>query len=218
MIRGLGYIKSLKDLDEMAVGVDRNGTPILLKDVANVQYGPEIRRGLAELNGEGETVGGIVVVRYGANARQVIQDVKAKLAELKKGLPEGVQIHVAYDRSELIDRAVDTLKDKLLEESIVVAIVCIIFLLHFRSALVAIVTLPVAVLIAFIVMHQQGINANIMSLGGIAIAVGAMVDAAIIMIENAHKHIERSGARSRTGRSSPMPPQKWARRCSTRCW
>lgn len=193
MIRGLGYIKSLKDLDETAVGVDRNGTPILLRDVANVQYGPEIRRGLADLNGEGETVGGIVVVRYGANARQVIQDVKVKLAELKKGLPEGVQIQVAYDRSELIERAVETLRGKLLEESIVVAIVCIIFLLHFRSALVAVITLPVAVLISFIVMHQQGINANIMSLGGIAIAIGAMVDAAIIMIENAHKHIERSG-------------------------
>jgi Cu(I)/Ag(I) efflux system membrane protein CusA/SilA len=193
MIRGLGYIKSLQDLDETAVGVDRNGTPVLLKDIATVQYGPEIRRGLADLNGEGEAVGGIVVVRYSANARQVIQDVKAKLAQLKKGLPEGVQIQVAYDRSELIERAVNTLKDKLLEESIVVAIVCIVFLLHFRSALVAIITLPVAVLISFIVMHQQGINANIMSLGGIAIAIGAMVDAAIIMIENAHKHLERSG-------------------------
>ena len=192
MIRGLGYIKSLKDLEETAVGVDRNGAPILVKDIATVQYGPEIRRGIAEWNGEGETVGGIVVVRYGANARQVIQDVKARLAELKKGLPEGVQIEVAYDRSQLIERAVATLKDKLLEESIVVAIVCILFLLHFRSALVAIITLPVAVLIAFIVMHQQGINANIMSLGGIAIAIGAMVDAAIIMIENAHKHLEQS--------------------------
>ena len=191
MIRGLGYIKSLKDLDETAVDVSRNGTPILVKDIATVQYGPEMRRGIAELNGQGETVGGIVVVRSGANAREVIQDVKAKLAELKKGLPEGVQIQIAYDRSKLIERAVETLRGKLLEESIVVAIVCIIFLLHFRSALVAIITLPVAVLMAFIVMHQQGINANIMSLGGIAIAIGAMVDAAIIMIENAHKHMER---------------------------
>jgi len=193
MIRGLGYIKSLNDLDQTAVGVGRNGTPILLKDIATVQYGPEIRRGLAELDGQGETAGGIVVVRYGANARQVIQDVKARLTELKKGLPDGVQIQVAYDRSALIERAVETLQGKLLEESIVVAIVCIIFLVHFRSALVAIITLPVAILMAFIVMHQQGINANIMSLGGIAIAIGAMVDAAIIMIENAHKHIERDG-------------------------
>ena len=195
MIRGLGYIKSLKDLDKTAIGVDPNGTPILLKDIATVQYGPELRRGLVELDGQGETVGGIVVVRYGANANQVIQDVKAKLAELKKGLPEGVQIQIVYDRSKLIERAVETLRGKLLEESIVVAVVCVIFLLHFRSALVAIMTLPVAILIAFIVMHQQGINANIMSLGGIAIAIGAMVDAAIIMIENAHKHIERDGGK-----------------------
>ncbi|MGB7723720.1 MAG: CusA/CzcA family heavy metal efflux RND transporter, partial [Bryobacteraceae bacterium] len=196
MIRGLGYIKSLNDLDKTAVGVDPNGTPILLKDIATVQYGPEMRRGLAELDGQGETVGGIVVVRSGANARQVIQDVKAKLAQLKKGLPEGVQAQVVYDRSVLIDRAVETLRGKLLEESSVVAIVCIIFLFHFRSALVAIITLPVAVLMAFIIMYQQGINANIMSLGGIAIAIGAMVDAAIIMIENAHKHIERDGGKT----------------------
>jgi Cu(I)/Ag(I) efflux system membrane protein CusA/SilA len=195
MIRGLGYIKSLDDIRKIALGVDRNGTPILLRDIATVQYGPELRRGIAEWNGEGETVGGIVVVRYGANAYRVIQDVKAKLAELKKGLPAGVQIKIAYDRSNLIRRAVDTLESKLLEESLVVALVCIIFLLHFRSALVAIITLPVAVLISFIVMHYQGINANIMSLGGIAIAIGAMVDAAIIMIENAHKHIEHDGGK-----------------------
>jgi Cu(I)/Ag(I) efflux system membrane protein CusA/SilA len=191
MIRGLGYIKSLEDLRKVSVGVDKDGTPILLRDVATVQYGPDIRRGLAEWNGQGETVGGIVIVRYGANARQVIQDVKARLADLKMGLPEGVEIQVAYDRSALIERAVDTLKEKLLEESAVVALVCVIFLLHFRSAFVAIVTLPVAVLMAFIIMHRQGIDANIMSLGGIAIAIGAMVDAAIIMIENAHKHLER---------------------------
>jgi Cu(I)/Ag(I) efflux system membrane protein CusA/SilA len=195
MIRGVGYIKSLDDIRKISLGVDKQGTPILLGGLATVQYGPEIRRGIAEWNGEGETVGGIVVVRYGANARKVIKDVKAKLAELKKGLPDGVTIEVAYDRSALIERAVDTLKGKLLEESIVVAVVCIIFLLHFRSALVAIITLPVAVLIAFIVMHQQGINANIMSLGGIAIAIGAMVDAAIIMIENAHKHLERDAGK-----------------------
>jgi Cu(I)/Ag(I) efflux system membrane protein CusA/SilA len=195
MIRGLGYIKSLDDIRSISLGVDHQGTPILLGDLATVQYGPEIRRGIAEWNGKGETVGGIIIVRYGANALKVIEDVKAKLAELKKGLPEGVTIEVGYDRSALIERAVDTLKGKLLEESIVVAIVCIIFLLHFRSALVAIITLPVAVLIAFIVMHQQGINANIMSLGGIAIAIGAMVDAAIIMIENAHKHLERDAGK-----------------------
>ncbi len=190
MIRGLGYIQSLEDIKKISLGVNKQGTPILLRDLATVQYGPEIRRGIAEWNGEGETVGGIVVVRYGANARQVIENVKEKLAELKKGLPEGVTIEVGYDRSALIERAVDTLREKLLEESAVVAVVCVIFLLHFPSALVAIITLPVAVLMSFIIMHQQGINANIMSLGGIAIAIGAMVDAAIIMIENAHKHLE----------------------------
>ncbi len=195
MIRGLGYIKSLDDLRKVALGVNKNGTPILLGDIATLQYGPDMRRGIAELNGEGETVGGIVVVRYGANAYQVIKEVKAKLADLKAGLPEGVTIEVAYDRSALIERAVTTLEEKLLEESAVVALVCIIFLLHFRSALVAIITLPVAVLAAFIIMHQQGINANIMSLGGIAIAIGAMVDAAIIMIENAHKHLERDAGK-----------------------
>jgi copper/silver efflux system protein len=195
MIRGLGYVSSLKDLDETAVGVDRNGTPILIKDIGGVQYGPEMRRGLAEWNGQGETVGGIVVVRYGANALQVIQAVKARLAELKRGLPKGVQIETAYDRAALIERAIATLRQKLLEECLVVALVCILFLLHFRSALVAVVTLPVAILIAFIIMYRQGINANIMSLGGIAIAIGAMVDAAIIMIENAHKHMERDGGR-----------------------
>ena len=195
MIRGLGYIKNLDDVRNIALGADNNGTPILLRDIATVQYGPELRRGLADWNGEGETVGGIVVIRFGANARQVIEDVKVKLEDLKRGLPEGVEIEIAYDRSGLIERAVDTLKEKLLEESIVVAVVCIIFLLHFRSALVAIITLPVAILMAFIVMHQQGINANIMSLGGIAIAIGAMVDAAIIMIENAHKHLERDAGK-----------------------
>ena len=195
MIRGLGYIDSMDDIRKVVLGVSPSGTPILLRDIATVQMGPEIRRGIAEWNGEGETVGGIVVVRYGANSRQVIRDVKTKLQDLKSGLPEGVVIEVAYDRSDLIERAVSTLSEKLLEESAVVALVCILFLLHFRSALVAIVTLPVAVLAAFIVMRQQGINANIMSLGGIAIAIGAMVDAAIIMIENAHKHLERDGGK-----------------------
>jgi Cu(I)/Ag(I) efflux system membrane protein CusA/SilA len=196
MIRGLGYIKSLDDIGKISLGV-AGGTPILLRDLASVSYGPEIRRGIAEWNGEGEVVGGIVVIRYGANARRVINDVKEKLSELKQGLPEGVTIEVAYDRTALIERAVDNLTEKLLEESAVVAIVCIIFLLHFRSAFVAIITLPLAILISFGIMHQQGIAANIMSLGGIAIAIGTMVDAAVIMVENAHKHLEKE-SRDRT--------------------
>jgi len=167
----------------------------LLTQVANVQLGPDMRRGIAELNGDGETVGGIVVVRYGANARDVIQRVKARLDQAMKGLPPDVTYTVAYDRTALIDRAVATLEQKLVEESIVVALVCIAFLLHFRSALVAIIILPVAVLISFAIMYRQGISSNIMSLGGIAIAIGAMVDAVIIMIENAHKHIEHEGDR-----------------------
>ena len=191
MVRGLGYIKNVEDIKLIALGADANGTPILLKDIATVQRGPDIRRGLAELNGEGEVVGGIVIVRFGANAYQVIQDVKEKLAQLKQGLPEDVEIMAVYDRSGLIERSVATLQEKLLEEGLIVALVCILFLLHFRSAMVAITTLPLAILMAFTVMYYQGINANIMSLGGIAIAIGAMVDAAIIMIENAHKHLER---------------------------
>jgi Cu(I)/Ag(I) efflux system membrane protein CusA/SilA len=191
MIRGEGYIKRAGDLEKVALGVDHSGTPILLRDVATVQVGPEIRRGLAELNGQGEVVGGIVIVRFGANAYDVIQRVKARLGDIQKGLPKDVQIVTAYDRTTLIERAIETLRSKLIEESIVVALVCLVFLLHVRSALVAIFTLPVAILMAFVVMRGQGINANIMSLGGIAIAIGAMVDAAIIMIENAHKHLER---------------------------
>ncbi|MEE8583459.1 MAG: CusA/CzcA family heavy metal efflux RND transporter, partial [Acidobacteriota bacterium] len=191
MIRGLGYIQSLEDIRQIVLGVDASGTPILIRDLATVQMGPDMRRGLAELNGQGEVVGGIVVVRFGANAYQVIQDVKAKLAQLKQGLPEDVEIMAVYDRSALIERSVATLKEKLLEEGLAVALVCALFLLHFRSSLVAITTLPLAVLMAFTIMYYQGINANIMSLGGIAIAIGAMVDAAIIMIENAHKHLER---------------------------
>ncbi len=195
MVRGEGYIKNVGDIEQVALGVDSSGTPILLKDVGTVQVGPEIRRGLAELDGRGETVGGIVVVRAGANAYDVISRVKAKLAELKPGLPSDVQILTVYDRSGLIKRSVDTLEEKLLEESLVVALVCLVFLLHVRSALVAICMLPVAILMAFVVMHAQGLNANVMSLGGIAIAIGAMVDAAIIMIENAHKHLERDAGR-----------------------
>lgn len=191
ILRVRGYIQSVDDLRKVAVGAGANGVPILLGDVANVQLGPDMRRGIAELNGEGETVGGIVVVRYGANAREVIQHVKERLDSAMKGLPPDVSYTVAYDRTALIDRAVATLTQKLCEESIVVAVVCIAFLLHFRSALVAIVILPIAVLISFAVMYRQGISSNIMSLGGIAIAIGAMVDAVIIMIENAHKHIER---------------------------
>ena len=162
----------------------------MLGQVADVQFGPDMRRGIAELNGRGETVGGVVVVRYGANARQVILDVKKKLDVAMKGLPPDVTYSIAYDRSALIERAVKTLEEKLLEESIVVALVCLAFLMHLRSAFVAIVILPIAVLISFLVMFAQGISSNIMSLGGIAIAIGAMVDAVIIMIENAHKHME----------------------------
>ncbi|MDY6862665.1 MAG: efflux RND transporter permease subunit, partial [Thermodesulfobacteriota bacterium] len=193
MVRGRGYIKNIEDLENTSVSVDRYGTPILLKDIAAIQVGPELRRGLAELNGEGEVVGGIIVMRYGENALQVIKNVKKKLEELKVGLPDDVKITTVYDRSALIYRAVAFLREKLIEESIIVALVCIVFLLHFRSAFVAIFTLPVGILISFIIMYYQGINANIMSLGGIAIAIGAMVDAAIVMIENVHKHIEREG-------------------------
>ncbi len=190
MVRGLGYIKSIKDIENIPLGVDKNGTPILIKQVANVQIGPELRRGLADWNGEGEVVGGVIVMRFGENALKTIGLVKEKLAELKKGLPEGVTIKTAYDRSGLIERAIDNLSWKLMEELLVVALVSIIFLLHFRSAFVALFTLPMGILISFLIMYFQGINANIMSLGGIAIAIGAMVDAAIVMIENAHKHIE----------------------------
>ncbi|MGZ4987249.1 MAG: efflux RND transporter permease subunit, partial [Limisphaerales bacterium] len=191
ILRVRGYIENLDDLRKVAVGVGDKGVPILLGQVANIEFGPDMRRGIAELNGEGETVGGIVVVRYGANARQVILDVKTKLDQAMKGLPSDVKYQVVYDRSTLIQRSVETLESKLLEESIVVALVCIAFLMHLRSALVAIVILPIAVLISFLVMFGQGISSNIMSLGGIAIAIGAMVDAVIIMIENAHKHMER---------------------------
>ncbi|HEV2207961.1 MAG TPA: efflux RND transporter permease subunit [Verrucomicrobiae bacterium] len=190
ILRVRGYVTRLDDLRKVAVGVGSNGVPVLLAQVANIELGPDMRRGIAELNGEGETVGGIVVVRYGANARQVILDVKHKLDGAMKGLPADVDYTIVYDRSALIQRAVKTLEGKLLEESIVVALVCIAFLMHLRSAFVAIVILPIAVLISFIVMYGQGISSNIMSLGGIAIAIGAMVDAVIIMIENAHKHME----------------------------
>lgn len=191
MVRGKGYIQNVADVENVPIGTDGNGTPILVRNVANVHLGPDLRRGVAEWNGEGETVGGVVIMRFGENALQTIDNVKAKLKELESGLPEGVTIKTAYDRSSLIKRAIEFLEHKLLEESIVVAIIVMIFLLHFRSSLVAIISLPIGILAAFLVMYFQGINANIMSLSGIAIAIGAMVDAAIVMVENAHKHLEK---------------------------
>ncbi len=191
MIRGLGYIESVDDIRKTALGVDARGTPILLRDVARVDIGPEMRRGLADWDGEGETVGGIIVVRSGADTLQVIKDVKTRLDEVRAGLPDGVEIEVAYDRSSLIERAVESLTDALTQQFAIVALVCILFLVHFRSGLVAIMTLPVGILMAFIVMHVQGLSLNIMSLGGIAVAIGTMVDAGIVMVDNAHRHLER---------------------------
>lgn len=190
MVRASGYLQTLDDFRTIPLNTSANGIPVTLGQVANIQLGPEMRRGVAELNGQGEVVGGVIVLRAGKNARETIAAVKAKLNDLKNSLPAGVEIVTTYDRSQLIDRAVDHLSHKLLEEFIVVALVCALFLWHFRSALVAIICLPIGILIAFIAMHYQGINANIMSLGGIAIAIGAMVDAAVVMVENAHKHIE----------------------------
>jgi Cu(I)/Ag(I) efflux system membrane protein CusA/SilA len=193
MVRSRGYLKSLDDFRTIPINVSENGTPVTLGDVARIQMGPEMRRGIAELDGEGEVVGGVVVMRSGRNALTTISNVKAKLESLKAGLPPGVEIVPTYDRSQLIRRSVSNLEEKLVEEFIVVALVCFAFLFHLRSALVAIVALPLGVLAAFGVMHAQGINANIMSLGGIAIAIGAMVDAAIVMIENAHRRLEARG-------------------------
>jgi Cu(I)/Ag(I) efflux system membrane protein CusA/SilA len=190
MVRASGYLKGLDDLAAIPLGVNDDGTPVLLADVAKLRLGPQMRRGIAELDGEGEVVGAVVVMRWGENALTTIEGVKERLAELQKSLPEGVEIVTTYDRSDLIDRAVETLQGKLIEEFLVVALVCAVFLFHLRSSAVIIISLPVGILVAFIIMHQQGINANIMSLGGIAIAIGAMVDAAIVMIENVHKHIE----------------------------
>ncbi len=190
MVRGRGYLRGLADIEGLVVKSER-GTPVLIRDIARVELGPDERRGITELNGEGEVVSGIAMARYGQNALDVIQGVKEKLAEIAPGLPDGVTIETVYDRSDLIHRAIQTLKTTLIEESLIVAAVCLVFLLHVRSALVAIIMLPVGVLIAFIAMRLLGMNSNIMSLGGVAIAIGAMVDAAIVMIENAHKHIER---------------------------
>ncbi|WP_456444739.1 efflux RND transporter permease subunit [Thiolapillus sp.] len=192
MIRATGYIDSIEDLKEIPLGMSDKGVPITLKDVAQVRLGPQMRRGVAELDGEGEVVGGVIIMRFGENALSVIANTKKKLEELARGLPDGVEIVPTYDRSGLIHRAVETLNGKLLEEFLVVAVVCAVFLFHLRSALVVILSLPVGILVAFIVMERMGINANIMSLGGIAIAIGAMVDAAIVMIENVHKHIEKT--------------------------
>ena len=193
MVRGKGYVQSIEDLQNIPLGVETEShTPILLRQVANIQLGPEIRRGVIEMNGEGEAVAGIVVMRFGENALKVIERVKARLAELESGLPEGVELHTSYDRSNLILRAIDVLKKKLTEEMIVVALIIIIFLLHIRSSFVVLFTLPVGILISFAVMKLMGINANIMSLGGIAIAIGVMVDASVVMVENLHKHKERN--------------------------
>ena len=195
MVRSSGYLGSLDDFRSIPLRAEAGGVPVTLGDVANVQIGPELRRGIAELNGQGEVAGGIVILRQGADARGAIEAVEAKLEQLRASLPDGVEIVTTYDRSQLIDRAIDNLSYKLLEEFAVVALVCLIFLWHLRSSLVAIITLPLGILMAFIVMRYQGVNANIMSLGGIAIAIGAMVDAAVVMIENAHKHIEAWKAR-----------------------
>jgi Cu(I)/Ag(I) efflux system membrane protein CusA/SilA len=189
LIRGRGYIQSTKDLEDIVVGADMRGTPIYLKNLGNVQMGGAIRRGLLDMNGEGEAVGGIIVMRYGENAKDVIDRVKEKIASLEKGLPPGVKIMVSYDRSDLIERAIDTLKRALTEESIVVSLVVLVFLLHFQSALVIVLTLPIAVLISFITMKLMGVTSNIMSLGGIAIAIGVLVDAGVIMVENCYRHL-----------------------------
>jgi len=192
MVTATGYIQSVGDIEKIPLGINEQGTPLRIGDVATVNLGPQMRRGIAELNGEGEVVGGVVVMRFGENAQQTINGVKEKLGSLKSSLPEGVEIVPVYDRSKLIDRAVDNLWSKLLEELAVVAIVCVAFLFHLRSSIVAVVTLPLGILVSFIIMYMQGINANIMSLGGIAIAIGAMTDGAIVMIENMHKHMEKT--------------------------
>src|SRR3569833_3965175 len=184
---------TLDDYRSIPLGTDAEGVPIRLQDVAHVQTGPEARRGVADLDGEGDVTGGIVVMRYGNNALETAARVKARLKELQAGLPPGVELVITYDRSGLITRAIDNLRSKLVEETLMVALVCLLFLFHLRSSLVAALTLPVGILAAFIVMKQQGVSANIMSLGGIAIAIGAMVDAAIVMIEDMHEHLERAG-------------------------
>ena len=207
LVRGLGYIKSIDDLKQVPLGTDKNGTPIRLRDVAHVHLGPELRRGVVDYNGEGDVAGGIVVMRFGENALTTIKAIRARIAELQEIMPEGVEIVPVYDRGALIERAVDNLAVKLLEEFIVIALVCMVFLMHARSALVAIITLPMGMLIAFILMQWQGLSANIMSLGGIAITLGAMVDGAIVLIENAHKHLEHG----ETEKGSALTlPERWS--------
>ena len=190
MVRGKGYLRGRDDIELLVVKAER-GTPVLIRDIARVELAPDERRGLTELNGEGEVVSGIAMARYGENALEVIHKLKTRIEDIGPGLPPGVTVQTVYDRSELIHRAIETLKATLIEESIIVALVCVVFLMHVRSALVAILMLPVGVLMAFIAMHLLGMSSNLMSLGGIAIAIGAMIDAAIVMIENAHKHLER---------------------------
>lgn len=210
MVRASGYLKSIEDIQQIPLGLSARGVPLLLGDIADITLGPQMRRGIAELDGEGEVVGGIVVMRFGENARRTIDAVKKKLEILKRSLPDGVELIQTYDRSRLIDRAVDNLFDKLVEEFIVVALICALFLFHFRSSLVVLLSLPVGILCAVLVMYWQGINANIMSLGGIAIAIGAMVDGAIVMIENLHKHIEKY--------HKQHPDRDWQRLNQQRRW
>ena len=195
MVRGRGYVESVADLEQVAIGASESGTPILLRNVATVSLGPELRRGLTDLNGEGDVAAGIVIMRFGENALETIRNVKEKLSELADNLPEGVEIVPVYDRGPLIERAIENLREKLLQQGLIVALICFVFLVHLRSALVAILLLPFGILFSFIVMFHQGINANIMSLGGIAIAIGTMIDAGIVMVENAHKHLERDKGR-----------------------
>src|SRR5229473_1868630 len=199
VVRGRGYIQSVADIQNLAVSVGKNGAPIRVRDVARVELGPDMRRGVAELNGEGEVTGGTVIVRYGQNVRDVIEGAKAKLSELKSSLPPGVEVVTTYDRSDLIDRSIDTLRRTLLEELVIVSIVILIFLWHIPSAIIPIITIPIAVILSFIPMQATGLTANIMSLGGIAIAIGAMVDAAIVVVEQTHKKLEQWEAEGRPG-------------------
>src|SRR5436853_3343833 len=199
LVRGRGYVRSVEDIEQIAVGTNGSGTPVLVRDVGRVHLGPDLRRGLVELDGDGETVGGVVVMRHGQNALQVIEGVKRKLEEVKASLPPGVEIVSTYDRSTLIERAIDTLRHTLVEELLIVSGVILLFLWHLPSALIPIFTIPIAVLLAFIPMRALGLTANIMSLGGIAVAIGAMVDAAIVVVEQTHKKLERWQAEGRPG-------------------
>src|SRR5437879_1816504 len=204
VVRGRGYIQSLVDIQDLAVAVGSNGAPIRVRDVARVELGPEMRRGVTELNGEGEVTGGTIVVRYGQNVRDVIEHVKSKLNDLKSSLPPGVEVVTTYDRSDLIDRSIDTLRHTLIEELLIVSLVILIFLWHVPSAIIPILTIPIAVILSFIPMQATGLTANIMSLGGIAIAIGAMVDAAIVVVEQTHKKLEHWEAEGRHGSATQV--------------